>query len=102
MKISLMLMLVFSFSAWSQVGRPIPPRPMPGPRPSYICKNGDLFNYNRFIHRFYSSYECQPALRDIVNYGKFCDYSTLYDRNGFFLAQFNQQMDCRRALLRRP
>jgi hypothetical protein len=104
MKISMVLLLVFSFSAWSQVRppRPMPPRPVPSPRSPHHCVNGDLYLYNSFIHRFYSTYECRPALRDIVYYGKFCDYATLYNQNGFFIAQFNQQFDCRRALLSRP
>ena len=104
--VAALLMFIISLAASAQ-RRPHPyPRPHPGPRPvpsyTHHCINGDLYMRNNFIHRFYDQRECLPALRDLANFGKFCDYATLYDYYGRFMYQFNMQFDCRRALLNRP
>lgn len=103
--ITALLMLIISLSAAAQRRPPFPrPQPFPRPVPHFVhhCLNGDLYMRNNFIHRFYDQFECRPALRDLANFGKFCDFATMYDFYGRFMYQFHQQFDCRRALLNRP
>lgn len=86
------------------VPAPIPryPRPIPVPRPVPVpalsCSWGDLYEQSWLIHRFALNSDCQQAVRDIYETGRFCDDSSMYDRLGNLITRYQWEIDCRRAL----
>jgi hypothetical protein len=75
--------------------RPRPPRPMPQPM-RLVCHGTDLYEYGRFIHRFFYMNHCLIALRDIRFRGKFCDQGSMYNRHGRYLGYYGNR--CRQWL----
>ncbi len=64
----------------------------------HTCDYGTLRLNGRRIHDFYNRYDCVDALRDIRNYGDYCDGADMYDERGFREASFASSYDCRDAL----
>lgn len=68
----------------------------------YRCDAFDLIQVTSYnsIHlaRFWDSYDCNQALRDLEIYGDYCLNDELYDRNGRLEAQFWSNAECRNAL----
>lgn len=82
---------------------PVPvPMPVPRPAPTLSCYYADLYQQDWLVHRFVLNSDCQQAIRDIYETGRFCDDASMYTRHGELLTRYQWEVDCRRALRNYP